>query len=241
MKVIGFANKFFTLWDVTDHTESSNGIEYVWKTYSFIKNISFDRNVVEETYPGVEIDETLRGHSHSFETAKQPVYNDVDSYRFGKYAGRKIEEVNDCDYLSRYISNPLETSHIDFCAKVLEENGYSVKRFKNGDARVMTKYEIETQEKVNKLHSELKSGNLFTVNMEKNLDETGMTYVNDGLICLNFKDYSVREYNGYPYALPTVNGKGKRVKGKELEITDYEIKNVCDWCVSIIVNKFNIK
>ena len=44
MKVIGFANKFYTLWEVTEGTTPSeiNGMSVNTIHYEYIKNISFD-------------------------------------------------------------------------------------------------------------------------------------------------------------------------------------------------------
>ena len=40
---IGFANKFYTLWNITEETKSlGNGCNYVVTHYTYIKNISFD-------------------------------------------------------------------------------------------------------------------------------------------------------------------------------------------------------
>ena len=47
---IGFANKFYTLWNITEETKSlGNGCNYVVTHYTYIKNISFDKETVGST------------------------------------------------------------------------------------------------------------------------------------------------------------------------------------------------
>ena len=67
MKVIGFANKFYTLWNVTSKVVESKYSKDTLVTNTYIKNISMDIDKVKELYPDVEIDESLRGHSCTFE------------------------------------------------------------------------------------------------------------------------------------------------------------------------------
>jgi hypothetical protein len=58
---IGFAEQFYTLWWVTEKEFAT--------AYTFMKNISKSRERVEELYPGIELDEKLRGKRGSFYTS----------------------------------------------------------------------------------------------------------------------------------------------------------------------------
>ncbi len=58
---IGFAEQFYTLWWVTEFEHATS--------YTFMKNVSKSRERVEELYPGVELDEKLRGKRGSFYTS----------------------------------------------------------------------------------------------------------------------------------------------------------------------------
>ena len=41
---IGFTNKFYTLWNITEETKPlGNGCNYVVTNYTYIKNIYFDK------------------------------------------------------------------------------------------------------------------------------------------------------------------------------------------------------
>lgn len=63
---IGFAEQFYTLWWVTEHEHATG--------YTFMKNISKSRERVNELYPGIEIDDNLRGKRGSFYVSNEPQY-----------------------------------------------------------------------------------------------------------------------------------------------------------------------
>ena len=105
MKVIGFANKFYTLWDVTSKVVESKYSKDTLVTNTYIKNISMDIDKVKELYPGVEIDESLRGHSCTFEYIKEQKEINTDKFSFGKYEGKLISECTDNSYLRWFFDN----------------------------------------------------------------------------------------------------------------------------------------
>lgn len=99
---IGFANKFYTLWNITEETKPlGNGRSYMITHHTFIKNISFDKEIALAKYPEAIFDENLRGKTASWNTTKE-VWDNVDTFRFGKYNGQKINEVNDLGYTEWY-------------------------------------------------------------------------------------------------------------------------------------------
>ena len=74
MKVIGFAGKYYTLWEVTSSTtDFCNGKHCIIKSYTYLQNISFDKEKVFAMYPNIEIDEELRGRTKSFKSYKETV------------------------------------------------------------------------------------------------------------------------------------------------------------------------
>lgn len=107
MLKIGFANKFYTLWDVNIKPEYTTIAGKDYHTHdvvnaSYIKNISMDKQVVISKYPDFEnmLDESLRGKSRSFEYRKNVVSfnpDDITVFNFGKYADLTIEEVFEKD------------------------------------------------------------------------------------------------------------------------------------------------
>ena len=70
--------------------------------------------------------------------------------------------------------------------------------------------------------------------MTRNLNDHGVIDI-DG-ISYYFNDYVMRDYNGYGYGLPTLNGKAKRVKNKLIEVKvefgivdDWDVWKVTEW------------
>ena len=52
MEYIGKSNKFYTLWEVTIESRTTNrGERYHVTTHQYIKNISFDLNTAKSKYP----------------------------------------------------------------------------------------------------------------------------------------------------------------------------------------------
>ena len=50
---IGFANKYYTLWQISEETKPlGNGRSMVVTHYTYVKNISFDKETALAKYPG---------------------------------------------------------------------------------------------------------------------------------------------------------------------------------------------
>ena len=59
MQYIGKANKFYTLWEVTERKMTSlRGNTYTVINHQYFKNISFDLAKAKKLYPNAIIDET---------------------------------------------------------------------------------------------------------------------------------------------------------------------------------------
>lgn len=75
---VGFAEKYYTLWSVTEHENVT--------TYSFVKNISMSRENVERQYPGVDFDENLRGKYGSFSVSRnEPKSCGIERYSIPQF------------------------------------------------------------------------------------------------------------------------------------------------------------
>ena len=123
---IGFTNKYYTLWEISEETRPlGNGRSYIVTHYNYIKNISFDKETAISKYPNAVIDENLRGKTQSWETKKE-VWDNVDTFRFGKYKGEKITG-SDISYLEWYWDQ-VYSDHKDYVSKILKENGYNALR-----------------------------------------------------------------------------------------------------------------
>ena len=226
MKAIGFANKYYTLWDIVKETRPlGNGHNYVITHFNYIKNISMEKDVAFAKFPGLPFDENLRGHYSSWQTEKE-VWDNVDIYRFGKYKYEKIDNSN-LNYLSWYWDNISDEAHKAFVENILTENGYEVREFSTGSKYLMSpedlKAERNNMKEFNKKLEEVKNSDTLELVMTSNPDMYG--YYRDGDVLYKFEEVKENYYNGFLYYLPVLKGKAKRVKNKTLVITkfDYEV------------------
>lgn len=234
MKKIGFANKFYTLWDVTNEplfttVRTANGDQsYRSGTrYNcvYIKNVSIDLEKVLKLYPNIPIDETLRGKSKSFEWAegdqRLEYANDVFSTGYSK--GNAIDDCRDFRCLSWAWDNDRGQDRKNNIERALNNIGAYVYNGSVYESKELMQAEIdrEIDRDANKLridnvYKSMISGGVVKVNMERNLSAFGTIFI-DGIL-YKFNDYIVGYYNGYGYGMPSYGGKGKRVKGKEIEL-----------------------
>jgi len=103
MYTLGFANKFYTLWDVQESpvyitdAYGNHHLSRVDTQYYYLKNVSFDKDVAMAKYPNTPLDEDLRGKTRDF----QRTGNDertTDIVWFGKYNGQLLTEIADKDF-----------------------------------------------------------------------------------------------------------------------------------------------
>lgn len=224
MLKIGFTNKYYTLWDVChDVTHLDNGV-VIEKTHcAYIKNISFDRDVAMSKYPGVEVDEDLRGHERSFSYTKE-IYPD-DVFRFGRYRGNKFSDCHDYSYMSWYFTQTHVTAQ-EILKPILENNGYYIyKRNLDDSYDIMTIEEHNAMLRRDAERDELRKRILETMEfpINWNPDEKGYCYDVDSEMSIKFDEVKEYWYDGCPYYLPVLKGKAKRVKRKTIKITDYDV------------------
>lgn len=250
MNVIGKANKFYTLWDITeDIHQMHDGRSYTVTHYCFIKNLSFDKEAAMAKVPGAEIDETLRGH-HSFEKVQYPA-PPTDEFRYGKYRGTKVADCNDIDYLA-WAWNDSESIFSDEVKPIVESKladaGYRrlhESRYYS-DPETVAAWEAE-QEELDEFINGLNNDKI-EITLASNLDENGTTYIHNGKVEIKFNEIAEYYYNGYNYYLPLDSkGKAKRIKNKTLVITPKDVqiveenRNTWNPVVNIIVDNFEIK
>lgn len=248
MLVIGKANKFYTLWQVNTEKYRDAFGPYIKTVNNYIKNISFSLEEAKRQYPGVEVNESLRGHtSWSTITREKPVEG---KFLRGKYIGKDISSCDDYNYLHWYWKNVA----IDMEKSIIEETlaplGYKVLREEGeyGYSSLMTPEELiqleEVFEKADAMDEYLKNHNTITFSTECNLDEYGYLRLDDvTTVIFPEGSYKVAEYNGFHYGLPTKNNVGKRIKNKSLtiEVQSYEYKKTAmnAW-IEVVVKDFVI-
>lgn len=249
MKVIGFTNKFYTLWDVTEETRPlGNGRSYIITHFCYIKNISFDKDKALAAYPNTPVDESLRGKTASFETKKE-VWDNVNTFRFGKYAYMRIDENTDYNYIAWYWDQ-VYNEHRDFVSEYLKKNGYEVRTrtwesydgTMKSEEYLVSPDELKAEEEFNKelieAEQKLKNGEPITFVPESNLSEEGE--YRDGLIDYKFPEVKEMEYRSWYYWIPVKNGKAKRFKNKNVTITSYNyIKDAYGIHVNVIDFEIN--
>ena len=103
MKAIGFAKKFYTLWEISENTvDLGHGHHRIYTVYTFAKNISFDKNTALAKYPEAEFNDELCGKTKSWTSEPQDIWDNVDIFRYGKYKYQTIETFKDTKYIAWY-------------------------------------------------------------------------------------------------------------------------------------------
>lgn len=234
MKVIGFTNKFYTLWEVTEETRPlGNGHSYLITNFTYVKNISFDKNVAMAKYPNIEINENLRGKTTSFQTRKE-IWDNIDTFRFGKYKYESIKNgPASLDYIAWYWDQ-VYGDHKDYVTKVLTDNGYEVRAYDydNNKYYIVSPENIKKEKiikvKTNEIINKVNAGEDIILHIDSNPNEYGDIYIDD--IKYTFNEVKENYYDGYYYYLPALNGKGKRIKNKDIKAH-----------IEIVDGKFTIK
>lgn len=240
MKVIGFTNKFYTLWEVTEDTRDlGNGHKYVVTHFVYVKNISFDKETAFSKYPGVAFDENLRGKTASFNTEKE-VWDDVDRFRFGKYKYEKIDNY-DLNYLTWYWDQ-VSGDHKEYVASVLKSNGYEIRTWGDNNQYLMSPEALENerkeQMKMNASLELLNNNDSFEICFDHNPDEDGYCRVDD--IFYHFQEVKENWYNGFPYYLPVLNSKSKRIKNKNINVKKFTVGTSNNGSIVVEILDFEI-
>lgn len=246
---IGFANKFFTLWQLTERlVDTPCGGSEIVREYTYVKNISIDEETAKSKYPGVEYDDDLKGKTGSFTiyanaNKKRKIEYAPNVYHFGKYEGKTFEEAGDINYAVWFFYTcdygRGEYDRGRCLMEYLKKFGYVFeKRISEYDGDVYyimkTPDEIKFIENAKNEHKEFVeyalAGKPISIVPAKNLDGNGNYIVKNTLneipdVIYHFDETKEMWYNGYYYWLPVIGGKAKRFKGKNIVINDYTVNN----------------
>lgn len=224
--IIGFAQKFYTLWSynnvvnyVTDAYGKQHGAS-VTTHYHYIKNISFSLDKVKELYPGIVIDENVRGKVRDFSETKPLEKGLPENYFWnGKYRGMLVDEIlkSDFNYCLWYADNGVWAT-----ANYIKEHAIYKAHFQaiaDEKARILS--EADTLNVGDIVELDFVSNGWF-----EDSDGTATTKAVHGnitvyVIGLNFKRVDGR----FPYLMPMINGKFQRSKNKTLKVEVAEILN----------------
>lgn len=125
MKVIGFAEQYYTLWNVEKTTVAINQFQVKEKThFLYVQNLSKDLDIAKsKVNDPFEIDMDLKGDKREFYTEGEPqgiIPKDV--FKNGKYRFEKIKDCKDLDYIKWYY---FEYNN-EVCLEVLLKNGFEL-------------------------------------------------------------------------------------------------------------------
>lgn len=252
-QVIGFANTFYTLWDFrveTHYVMNSYGQYFPSGSttyYFYRKNISIDLDKVKTLYPDLTIDDSLRGKTSSWDK-DDVIQLPNDHFWFGKYYGRKVDEIlisdmNYCNWVvdtnsssqAEYIKNhPIYVEHI---AKVEAERLAILNQanpLKAGD-------EVELEFISNgfmtmKYHPnqiDMTSDEYYAWESSEDSKQCVAKATKDGSDVVfyvsvpNFKRVAGR----FPYIMPSINGKCVKTKGKRfvVKVAEVSVPNQDKW------------
>ena len=239
---IGFANKYYTLWQISEETKPlGNGCNYVITHYTYIKNISFDKKTALAKYPGATLNENLRGMTRSWDSAPKEVWDNVDTFRFGKYAYTKIADNTDANYLEWYW-NQVYDDHKEDVGSVLKSRGYEIRSYNSGSEYLMSPEALENERiaeaNKNTVLEGLKKNNPFNISFDHNPNYEGYCRIED--VLYHFQQVHENYYQGWEYYLPVVNGKQKRIKNKNLVIKNYTYRTEDNGLIVVEILDFDI-
>ena len=244
---IGFANKYYTLWEVTESTRQINeSVTQVITHHQFIKNISFDQNKAIAKYPEAKFDLSLKGVTKSWKSYTE-VWNNVDTFRFGRSKYNKIE-TEDISYVEWYWNSCVEEQK-EYVGNYLISKGYEIREneyINHNNEKVISKYLVSPEVLENE-RKEIEKMNEFldTLIVEEKIEFCPTTNLSedgdytDGKVVYRFPEIKQYFYDGFPYYLPAVKGKGKRIKNKTIIIKDFNFTTV-DGKILIEINEFEI-
>lgn len=246
MEVIGFTNKYYTLWEVSKKTVRDEYEEVTTYTYTYIKNISYDMNEAIKQYPNATIDLNLKG-SHTFVRNETRSLILPDCFQFGKYRAQPLMDCKDIEYIRWYVKQiDPESEHFKYVREKMEDEGFIYE-----DGMFLTKEEKERN------LAEIRRFNEFRKLMNKHenpviLFERNLFYEDDvdcfcykffigmSAVYISFEETKEMEYNGFVYGLPVKKKTGKKIKNKNLMLTGYKVMEDNDKMIHIKVSDFEI-
>lgn len=228
--VIGFAVEFYTLWNTWDETvywTDANGKH--WPShkkfhFQYLKNISTSIDKVKELYPNTPITEDLRGKTRSFEYEKREEDLTPNLFKFGRHAGKTIEEVVKMDFKYLvWVTENVGGAISSLIRKLPEYIAYK------------EKCELERQKQIDSHPAVVNGENQITFTSNPNERQLGYADPLEEPELVPYTDKfcafatigpgshivvifdQVKYVNGlYPYNMGIINGEAKRIKNKTM-------------------------
>ena len=218
MKVYGFssAKQIFTIWEVSYTYENiDRNRRYKVSTYKYCGRTSEKHE---------KLDPNTNNRLRSF-SKKDIEFTNVNTFRFGKYVGKNIEEVKDLKYTRWYFEIITDEDHKKFIKDFLWENWHEFRTNWEGKEYAVSpetlKKEEEKNKKVEFALAKAKRNASVLLEITGNPNHEGRVFVDD--IPYYFGNVVKRYYQGWEYYMPTKNGQAKRVKNKVIKANLMEI------------------
>lgn len=230
--IIGFATEYYTLWDLTvepvyqtdaygKHWHVSNKTNYWYQ-----KNISKDLEKVKALYPGVAIDDELRGKTRSFSIGGGDYeLSPVNILWFGKYRGHDLNELakTDLPYVMWLLNNANDGKVRAYVATLpevkaeLDRLSMELESFFSNIPTIKESGVVEIAIRSNPRERVIYDDKTDTEGpvvyaMEGTIGDGSFVYVIPHDVKYMAGSYSYPEW----YA-PVIDGKSKRLKGKTIK------------------------
>ena len=220
--IIGFAGKYYTLWSVIS-TEIKNEKEiYTRRTYAYLKNISMSIEKVKSLYPDVKIDKTLNGKRCYTTIENYKRIDDPNEFKFGKYLGKRIDEVADVEYTSWYSQQIISEENRNACYEFLKLHGYVILEDCIYSPEEYKKIQSANRDCDELLEKNTKQGYIeLTIIENAHFDFEGRCVLPTnikGVYIVCEEGAKIMSYQDWEYYLPIFNGKAKRMKNKTVRI-----------------------
>jgi len=223
-KAIGFATQFYTLWDITSDTQYGTNVHgqitSTWDkiTYTYLGNLSKDLTTAQEKAASrgctdLEPDHELYGRNRSFEktTPKQHVKEGLES-------SERSELLMIC--CSNDKENTAEARRM--AIDILIKKGHCVRV---NNIITLAEHGPALETFFNEMSEFMSTRPATEILIHKNLDSEGTINIGRDRYRFNCPLKS-QYYNGINFYLPTdKKGKGKRIKNKTIQITDYTFEH----------------
>ena len=229
---IGFTGKYYKLYEYNIIYREDYGKIYKYECYSFVKVISMSKDKTIKKYPDVQFDEFCNDRRYSTFNKRTLIIKN-DKFHCGKYAGKSFDMCDDYDYMKWFYNSCATEDQKEVLKSILLENNYvlvdnefySVEKIEN---------DINKENQKNKTLEKLSKNLPFISSVEKNINTNGEYFDKKLQIKLHFERYKTSYWDEFYYGMPIdLNGKAKRIKGKQILILKYTLNdnvvNIQEW------------
>lgn len=215
----------FNLWSMTEKQETINGRDYNVQYYKKERVLAKTmEKAVSKAPEGAEWCEWLVDYRWPTTRRKQLIDNHTqDTFFFGKYFGKRFDEIEDADYLRWYHSKVEFEDQKATIEDILSRLGYV-----NVDGEMVSpeKYnkEMYIKKMLRKTRMELDTMTPHVIECKYSLNGEGKIFGEEGVVFVF--DCKYQCYDGMWYGLPfDRTGAAKRIKGKKIAILSSKLIN----------------